>query len=418
VKGLFGDLPAGEEKRDEPRGSGRARLREPVRDQVELQVCDLDAVIGEDHPARTVWAYVERLDLSRVEAEIGSREGHAGHPALAPKLGLALWLYATRDGIGSARELARLCESEAAYRWLCGRVSVNHHTLGWFRTGQRQLIEELLVEHVAALAGAGLIDLNEIAQDGVRMRAHAGSGSFRRRASLEEKAEAALKALAEDEDGDPGVSSRRRKARQERAKRERGLQVERALKALAEVEAQRARRKRTNKAKTAKQKGPRASTTDADARVMKMADGGFRPAYNVQFASLPANGIIVALEVGTVGSDRGLVSPMLDRIAGLYGRRPKRHLADGGYQAKACITAAADKGVAFYCPPGESKTGAIPMRHTRRIRPRSPLGAAAWQARKPRPFTSAAPSQNSCMPSYAIAASIARSCVGAQKSKP
>ena len=377
MRKLFETLPEQVEQGEAARSGGRVRLRQPDRDQLELRVCDLDALIASDHPARIIWAYAERLDLSALEDAIGSREGHAGHPALAPRLALALWLYATSEGVGSARELERLCESEAAYRWLCGGVSVNYHTLSSFRSEQSALIDRLLIEHVAALAGAGIIDLDEMAQDGIRVRANAGAASFRRRATLEEKARALVEALGRDEDDDPGASGRRRKARIERARRERAAKVEQALAALAEVEAQRARRGRTNKTRTRKQKEPRASTSDPDARVMKMADGGFRPAYNVQFASLPQTGIIIAVEAGTVGSDRGLASPLRAAIAKSYGRQPARYLVDGGYQAKACIEAAASDKVAFYCPPGETKAGSDPYAPHKRDTP----ALAEWRKR-------------------------------------
>src|ERR1700675_3872317 len=93
------------------RPRGKPRLREPVRDQIELRSVDIDSLIGQDHPARVIWAYVERLDLRILEDAIKAREGEPGHPPIAPRLMLALWLYATSDGVGSARALARLCES-------------------------------------------------------------------------------------------------------------------------------------------------------------------------------------------------------------------------------------------------------------------------------------------------------------------
>src|SRR5688572_24964764 len=119
---LFGDLP--ESAAREARPGGRARLREPVRDQIELRAVDINGLIGQDHPARVIWAYVERLDLCGLEDAIAAREGTPGHPAIAPRLLLALWLYATCEGVGSARALSRLCESHDAYRWLLGGVSV------------------------------------------------------------------------------------------------------------------------------------------------------------------------------------------------------------------------------------------------------------------------------------------------------
>lgn len=157
----------------------------PVRDEVRLEVIDLDGLIGEDHAARLIWAYVERLDFSDFEAGVRSREGRPGMPQTAPQLLLALWLYAITDGVGSARAIERLCTLDPAYRWLCGGVGVNHHAISDFRSEQGERIERLLVQHVASLSAAGLIDLDEIAQDGVKVRAYAGAASFRRRKTLE-----------------------------------------------------------------------------------------------------------------------------------------------------------------------------------------------------------------------------------------
>src|ERR671935_2663087 len=182
---LFGELPKQSVPRSEAVPGGAPRLREPVRDQVELRAVDIDSLIGQDHPARVIWAYVEGLDLSELEDRVKARENRPGHPAPSPRLLLALWLYATSDGVGSARALDRLCESHDVYRWLCGGVSVNYHTLADFRVGCADLLDRLLVEHLAALAKVGLIDLDTLAQDGVRIRASAGAASFRREATLD-----------------------------------------------------------------------------------------------------------------------------------------------------------------------------------------------------------------------------------------
>ena len=136
---LFDDLP--EDEPVERRWAGRPRLREPVRDQVELRAVDLDGVIGAEHPARVIWAYVQRLDLSAVEEAVGARRHGPGQAPVSPRLQLALWLYATSQGVGSARALARLCESHDAYRWLVGGVSVNYHSLSQFRTAHGDLLE-------------------------------------------------------------------------------------------------------------------------------------------------------------------------------------------------------------------------------------------------------------------------------------
>ena len=376
--GLFGDLPDQAPARAAP--VGRVRLRVPVRDTVRLEVLDLHALIGPDHPARAIWAYAEQVDFAAFEARVKARVGHPGQAQTAPQLLLALWLYAIGDGVGSAREIARLCASAPAYRWLCGGVSVNHHALSDFRTDETLCLDDLLARHVASLSAAGLIDLDEIAQDGVKVRADAGAASFRRRPTLErelDKAREALARLDRDEAEDPGATGRRRAARQASAARDRLARVEQALAALAEVEAIRAKRTQTNAKASAKQKEPRASTTDPQARVMKMPDGGFRPAYNVQFASLPGTGIVVGVRVGTVGSDRGLAEPMAAGLAATYGRRPARDLIDGGFQAADDIEAAHAGGTAVYCPPGRGKAGSDPHR----IRPGDGPGVAAWRSR-------------------------------------
>ena len=342
---------------------GRPRLREPVRDQIELRAVDIDSLIGSDHSARLIWAYVERLDLSELEDAIKAREGTPGHPTITPRLLMALWLYATSEGIGSARALERLCESHDAYRWLCGGVSVNYHTLSDFRVGHGDLLDRLLTENLAALCAAGLIDVGTLAQDGVRVRAAAGAASFRRRATLEQHLVAAREAverLKREVDGDPGVSNRRMRAAKERAARERAERVAAAVATLGEVEAQREQRKRTTGKNGEKPKEPRASTTDPQARVMKMADGGFRPAFNVQVVSTAGEQIVVDVAPLATGSDRGLLRQRLEAVRERLGLLPRRHLADGGFTAADDIEWAHGEEVKVYCPPTKSKHGTDP----------------------------------------------------------
>ena len=218
---LFDDLP---EQAMPEKPLGKPRLLVPVRDQVELRSMDIDSLIGEDHAARLIWAYVEQVDLRELEDAIQAREGRPGHPAIAPRLLLALWLYATSDGVGSARALARLCESHDAYRWLIGGVSVNYHTLADFRVDQGELLDQLLAENVATLAACGLIDLSKLAQDGVRIRASAGATSYRRRARRGTlvRAREVVEQLKREVDDDPvpatGASARRANGQRELTK--------------------------------------------------------------------------------------------------------------------------------------------------------------------------------------------------------
>ena len=382
-EGLFDDLAETREK-DGGASPGRPRLREPERRQIELRAIDLDAAIGADHPARTIWAYVERLDLRVLEDRVMSRAGMPGHPAIAPRLMLALWLYATSEGVGSARALARLCESHDAYRWLCGGVSVNYHTLAEFRVAHAALLDALLVENVAALAAAGAIDLDTLAQDGVRVRAGAGASSFRRVPTLHKalkRAERAVRRLKRELDDDPDASNRRIAAARERAAADRLARVERALKEQAKLAEEERRRRARDKKKLAKRGAPRVSTTDPEARVMKMADGGFRPAYNVQIESAPTAQVVVALDVETSGSDRGLMRPMLERVRRLYERLPRRQLADAAFGKKADIEWAAACGVLVHCPPLKNRHGTDPYAP----RPDDGPGIAAWRRRMKSP---------------------------------
>ena len=259
---------------------------------------------------------------------------------------------------------------------------MNHHGLSDFRSSEGARIETLLAQHVASLSVAGLIDLDEIAQDGVKVRASAGAASFRRRKTIEcelAKATALLARLAAEEDGN--APKARRAARAASAARDRLARVKQALKALGEAEARKAKLGKTNKAQTARQTEPRASTSDPQARVMKMADGGFRPGFNIQFASLPESGLVVAVTVTTAGTDKGLAEPMAGKIAALYGQRPRRHLVDCGYQMACDIEAAHAAGTALYMPPQRAKSG----RDAFAPRPEDGPGVAAWRQRMASP---------------------------------
>ncbi|MGC1953026.1 MAG: IS1182 family transposase [Gammaproteobacteria bacterium] len=339
-------LPPAWEGSDETAAAPLPRIRRADRQQVDPQPRRLDELIDLDHPARVVWAFVEELELSALYERIRAVEGHAGRSAIDARILLALWLYATLDGIGSARRLARLCQEHNAYRWLCGGVTVNYHTVSDFRVQHGAWLEEQLTLPVATLLAEGLVELKRTAQDGVRVRASAGAGSFRRRRTLEKclaEAEAHLAALRREREENPAVVQKRRQAAQERAAREHQARIEAALTQLADVEAK--------KKAEAKEKA-RSSTTDPEARVMKMADGGFRPAYNGQFCTDTASQIIVGVEVSNAGNDQGQLVPMLDQVADHYGQYPDEALVDGGFVNQTDIDTLATpaRDVTLYAP--------------------------------------------------------------------
>jgi transposase len=314
---------------------------------MEWKPMSLDQLLTDDHPARLVWAYVESLDLSELYQAIRAVEGHVGRDPIDPKILVALWLYATIDGVGSARRLDRLCKEHVAYQWLCGGVSVNYHTLSDFRVEHVEFLDRLLTQSVATLLHQGLIELNRVAQDGMRVRASAGSGSFRRRPTLEkclEEALAHLAALKQESEQDPSAEDRRHQAAQQRAARERVEKLQQALDEVAEVGQKMERREKGSGCKA------RASMTDPDARRMKMGDGGFRPAYNVQFATTTDTLVIVGVDVTNAGSDGGLMTPMVNQVEERHAARPDEYLADGGFSTLKDIETLELSGTQVYAP--------------------------------------------------------------------
>jgi transposase len=325
------------------------RVERPNRAQIELRAVDLDGLLPPDHRARLVWDFVEGLDLSPLYQAIQAVDGRPGRPAIDPAILTALWLYATLEGVGSARALDRLCEQHDAYRWLAGGVSVNYHTLADFRVAHADVLDTLLTRSVATLMAEGLVTLTRVAQDGVRVRASAGAGSFRRRERLQQFLQAAadrVRALRRELDEDPAATSRRQAAARTRAAQQRHARVQKALENLAEVEAQHARAQDS----AAHRRTARASTTDPDARVMKMADGGFRPAFNPQFAADTSSQIIVGVAVTNLGSDLAHLPPMVDQLRRRYGRPPAEVLADGNFAGHQALDTLAAAGCVVYAP--------------------------------------------------------------------
>ena len=268
------------------------RLRRPERQQVTPVPLYLDALLPDEHLARLIWAAVERLDLTALSAQLKVVEGGPGRAAADPAVLVAVWIYATSQGESSARKIARLCTEHFAYLWLCGGVSMNYHSLADFRVDHEQELDQLITEVLGCLHHAQLIDFDHVAQDGIRVRASSGAASFRREEGLHkslEEARAVLTAVQAEgaAQEEPPARTRGQQAAARRAAQERVARVEAAL---AELPAARAA-KPADEADEA-----RVSTTDPEARVMKMADGGDRPAYNIQLAADSGHQVIVGVD--------------------------------------------------------------------------------------------------------------------------
>ena len=341
----------------DPPKSRKLRLRSPQRDRVVPIPARLEDWLPPNHLARLIWSAVCRLDLSGFERDLKIVEGHRGHPAADPRLMVALWIYAFSQGVSNARELDRLCVEHLAYIWLCGGVSVNYHSLSDFRVKHQNDLDELMTQVLALLEEAGLVTYEKIAQDGIRVRASAGAASFRRKPTLEKHLEEArqvvaqLKLQAEErqsseaetttfDDDDDGGRSRGQAAR-ERAAKERLARLEAALDEIPSARASKPPKK---------QDEARVSTTDPEARVMKMADGGYRPAYNIQFAADSNNRVIVGVDVTNIGSDQGQAPPMEEQVEARSGQVPDIWLMDGGFNKHSSIEALSEKEIVVYTP--------------------------------------------------------------------
>jgi transposase len=365
----------------------------PDRTQLHWDMVDLEALLPKDHRARVVWAFVAGLDVAPLYAQVKAREEGPGRPAIDPPLLLALWLYATLEGIGSARLLARLCRSDVAYRWLCGGVSVNYHALADFRVDHGELLDRWLTDSVAALAANGVISLEEIAVDGTKLQAAAGRGSFRQAEGLagyERAAAARIARLKAEIEADPGAHEVARQAAVARAEREVAERAAKAQATLEKLQAEQQERAKTHAKEEAdkadKGGGPKASTTDPEARLMRFADGGVRPGYNLQLGCVPGADVIVAVMTTDWRNDTGLAAPMVEAIAERYGAAPARVLVDTKYATQDDIVALSERPDGAVCvytpPPADRDTASAESKRKREWRRRhEPPAVQEWRAR-------------------------------------
>ena len=330
---------------------GQARVKLPERHQVEMQLMSFDQMIRSDHLVRTVVQYADTLDFSELYAEMKATTDNVGRDGIDPRMLFSLWLFATLEGENSARKIADLTTRDLAYMWICGGVSVNYHTLSDFRAKHSELLEKVLTDSIAVLHYHDLIKLETIAQDGMRVRASAGSGSFRTQESLEtarQKAQQYYEKVSREQEDDPNDKPKgRQQAARKRAAQEK---LERIEAAGLEMEQMQERYDKRNEKLNEKyhRSAPRASTTDPEARRMKMGDNGFRPAFNVQFANDAEALVVVSVDVTNEGSDAGLLAPMYDDVCERYGTIPEKYIADGGFSKKDGVTHLERKGTEFY----------------------------------------------------------------------
>jgi transposase len=369
--------------------TSEARFIEADRSQTRWDFIDLEALLPSDHRARIVMSFVESLDLSELYDAIKSREGEPGRPPPDPAVLLALWLYATIEGVGSARHLERLAQRDVAYRWIAGGVPLNYHGLSDFRVGHVEVLDRLLSESVTALIGEGLVSLAEIAIDGTKVRANASKDSFKtdtKLARVEAAVEQRLTALKAEIEHDPEASSRRKRASQERAAREVKERAAKARAVLEHVRAERKERAKKHPQDEAKKSEAKVSLSDPEARNMRFADGAVRAAYNAQIAAAPSEGIILSVEMTDRRNDAGLAAPMVDDIVRRYGKTPEKLLVDTHYATSEDIAALAEHAagsVQVFAPTPTEREDVKPetLANRARARAREPESVKEWRSR-------------------------------------
>lgn len=314
----------------------KARIKPVDRSQMMMRPVDVECLIEEDHPARAIWEFSGRLDLSPYQQPIEAVEGVAGRPVWDPRLLICLWIYAYSRGIGSAREISRRLQYDPAFQWLAGLEVINYHTLSDFRVAYDQELRELFANTLGVLSAEGLVSLERVMHDGTKIRACAGADSFRREQTLWAHLEAARQQVAAMGDPQADESVRQRAARQ-RAAQERQQRLEQALEALSHMA--------PTKSQTEKNESARVSLTDPDARIMKQGGGGYGPNYNVQISTDAKNKIIVAAGVSQSSSDSGELMPAVERIQQNLGKAPEQLVTDGGFTNRPNILDSAAKGI-------------------------------------------------------------------------
>ena len=362
------------------------RVLRPERGQLRWEMVDLDSQLPPEHRARLVWSFVAGLDLSEFYARIKARDDTAGRPASDPAVLLAVWLYATLEGIGAARAIERLCEHHAAYRWLCGGVPVNHDMLSAFRRDSGPELDRLLTQSLTGLIAEGLVTLEEVIIDGTKTQARAGRGSLsqaERLTRIETRVTEHVARLKRELEEDPAVPERRRQERALRAATEQEVRLRRARGRLAELEEEKRERAKTHAKAEAAKSAPAVSTSDPEVRSMKMADGATRPAWNVQVAT--AQGFVVTIEPTDRRNDSGLAADLVAQIEQRCGAPPTRLLADGTAMTQDEIVGLAEHcpGLTVYTPLPRERADVIAetLRKRQWQREHEPDALRDWRAR-------------------------------------
>jgi len=377
---LFADVrlwqpPQAETPEELPQGplpaARQPRLQVIDRRQLLWRAVDVEQLIAPDHPARAIWELMGQRDLTAFYEPIEALDGVAGRPARDPRLLLSLWIYAYMDGIPSAREIARQCDFNPAYQWLTAATTVSAHTLSDFRTQHGEALKDLATQLLGLLAEEQMVDLQQVTQDGTKVRASAGADTFRRQGSLERHLQEARQRIEELDRADgEQVSCLRQQARQ-RAAQERWSRLQKAQQELKKIQQGRSAEEKPE---------ARVSLTDPEARIMKQNDGGYAPSYNVQLTTDAKQTVIVSVEVTQEGGDAEQLQPAMERLQQAAGKTPQQALVDGGYTSRSNIVAMAREGIDLIGPPLEGQVQKQTLYQIRGVAPEYRPEAFAFDA--------------------------------------
>lgn len=337
-------LPGLEELLNERKETGSSvKERQPRfeyvnRQQLLMRMLDVEQLIAAEHPARAIWEFLGRIDLSSFSEVVQSYEGERGRAAHDPRLLVSLWVYAYSQGVTAGREIARLCESEPGYQWLTGMKVVNYHSLTDFRVRHESALRELFIQILAVLSSEGLVSLERVMNDGTKIKAQASRHSFRGQKKIKEHLAAARKHVeALEQQAEAEVGQRLSSAR-ERAAREKVARLETALAEFEKLQAK------------PKSKEQRVSMSEPESRKMKQSDGGYAPSYNVQLTTDQAQGIIVAAGLSQAPVDVKELVAAVARVKENTGKLPTQVVADGGYTSGYNIKELAAQKIDFIAP--------------------------------------------------------------------
>lgn len=353
--------------RKQPPAHLQRKINRPKRDQIEFKIGSLDDALESDHQARTVWNFIELLDFSRLYERYHSLNNGLGRGFVDPKILTALWIYAICDGVISARKIAKYCDENKAYIWICGGISVGHHLLSKFRSNFSDLFDEFVVQSISHLYDKGLITIKEVAQDGTKLLASART--MHRKKTLVSKAIGIRKYIKQlEEELQNGDFEKKEKKKKERElaenlrKKERLIQAAKELQKHKETLNKNRAKNRNRRLSNKDASNLRASPTDPECRKMKMADKSYKPAYNVQIATDVETELVLKTHICQNSHDGGELAPMYSRLRGAYGVGINSYLADSAFRNKDDFVAMFESGCSVYCPTQKKKTQALRKR--------------------------------------------------------